>query len=202
MKREFDLEKFISLRDIYLKQRYSDPKDYEILARWDKGESVVMLSQLYHRSPSSIYRLRERAISFLEDPGLHIETDDIYARLLTELYVEIPTPLLTCAIDCTDTDVFLLFRLSIGLYTAGQDFLPRWFLAKISSSLGRKRYAMKVMDGMSALRGRMDFLFSYSVYQTLTYDHGIKFKFSKIVEGVIDSYPVDLLVTPFTSSPE
>ena len=192
MRTEINLQKLIALKELYLRQKYSEKTDIDILSKWERGESVIVLSREYHRSPSSIYRLRERVAAFLRDPP---DTEDIYSRLLSDLWVDIPMPLLPCALDCTDDASYILFRMSIGLYLTGSDlFFPRWFLSRISSSLGRKRYAMSTMENMKELSIDTGLLFRFKIYERLEYDKGILFKFSKITEGILDAYPSSLLL--------
>ena len=193
MKTGIDLEKFIQLNGLYLRQRYAEESDIDIISRWERGESVIALSHEFHRSPSSIYRLRERVGKFLANPPY--EKDDIYMHLLHDIWVDVPFPLLQCSIACSDEDAYMLFRMSIGLYLTGNDcYFPRWFLGKISSSLGRKRYAVQTMKHMKELSIDTGMLFRFHIYDHLQYDKGIYFKFSKITEGILDTYPSGLLI--------
>ena len=145
MKRAPDLNKLKLLKDLYLRQKYSDASDIEIITRWESGESVTSLARTYHRSASSLYRLRARVLRFLDDPP-----DDMYSRLLDDdTCIDIPLSLLPCVLSCMDADAYRLFQLSLALYVHDIDFFPRWFLEKVSPRLGRKKTAIETMKNMS-----------------------------------------------------
>lgn len=189
MKREIDLNKLKLLKDLYLRQKYSDASDIEIITRWESGESVTSLARTYHRSASSLYRLRARIIRFLDDPP-----DDIYARLLDDdISVDVPLSLLPCVLGCTDADAYYLFQLSLALYKAGYCFMPRWFLVKVSPRLGRKKTAIETMKNMSELSVENRWQ-QFAIYDDLKYDGGIYFNFSEMTQEIISSYPFPMMI--------
>ena len=53
---------------------------------------------------------------------------------------------------------------------------------------------MKIMDELQGLSQFYGPLFCFQIYTSLKYDKGIYFEFSKIAQGIIDSYPTALLV--------